>query len=319
MRESRILALLICASLGGCDLEDATGAGGGVSTSSPTQPTSSSSQSSSTSSSQSSSTSSSQSSSSGTGGGVEPPAFDEIPWETGADVGYGVARKDTQNPLGNNVFIGDAGYLLSLSSAEAWVRELYLAKLEALGVRWVYAVQGPNQVVYSNYEIGNTKIAAALQTQVTSETEFIALAAHSSGSYVAHELLGQLATGFDPSGLTDQKVVYFDLDGGYGGLSQASVARLREAHFVAARDVGTGTDSPNKSSMQNGAATFPVKGSYAELDVSSSGCNAGAVWCVHMTVITTKPHDPTDASGPEDYGDFVGRPVATAWLDLSDL
>lgn len=227
--------------------------------------------------------------------------------------------KDTENPRGNNVFIGDAGYAIALDDAKAWVRELYLTRLEALGVRWVYAVQGPNDVVYANYEIGNTHIAAALQDEVTPETAFIAIAAHSSGAYVAHELLNQLATGYDPSGITDQKVVYLDLDGAQGGLNAASVGRLRHAWFVAARDTSTGTDSPNKGSMLGGANTYPSKGTYAELDVADAGCNPGAVWCVHMTLVTTKPHDPADASGPADYSDFVGRPVSAGWLDLAAL
>lgn len=227
--------------------------------------------------------------------------------------------KDTENPLGNNVFIGDAGYLITLDDAKSWVRELYVERLAALGVRWVYAVQGPNQVLYANYEIGNTHIAAALQDEVTAATDFIAIAAHSSGAYVAHELLNQLATGYDPTGITNQKVVYFDLDGAQSGLNQASVNRLKSAWFVAAHDTTTNTDSPNKSSMVSGANTYPQNGTYAELDVGQSGCNVGAAWCVHMTLITTKPHDPADASGHEDYSDFAGRPVEGAWLDLAGL
>ncbi|MFO0612601.1 MAG: hypothetical protein U0414_08445 [Polyangiaceae bacterium] len=318
MRETRILELLICLSLAGAacapggaaDDAGTTGEGGGTSLTTT---------SSSTASASTTTASSSSSGAGGSGGGVEPPDFDSIPWETGPDVGFGVARKDTQNPLGENVFIGDAGYLITLEASEAWVRELYREHLAALGVRWVYAVQGPNQVLYSNYEIGNSHIAAALQAEVTASTEFVAVAAHSSGAYVAHELLGQLATGLDPSGVTDQKVLYFDLDGGQSGLSQASVSRLKHAYFVSAHDSSTGTDSPNKSSMQSGAATYPADATYAELDVSGSGCNPGAVWCIHMTLITTHPHDPADASGVADYSDFVDRPVTTAWLGLAGL
>jgi hypothetical protein len=317
VRETRIRGLLICVCVAGAacapdpgaddDGSSSSGEGGGASLS----PTASSVGS--------NSTASSSTGVGGTGGGQEPPEFDSIPWKTGADVGFGVAMKDTENPLGENVFIGDAGYEITLEASEAWVRELYRERLAALGVRWIYAVQGPNQVLYSNYEIGNSHIAAALQDQVTGATEFVAVAAHSSGAYVAHELLGQLATGLDPTGVTAEKVVYFDLDGGSSGLSQASVSRLKHAYFVAARDTSTGTDSPNKSSMQSGASTYPNDSTYAELDVAGSGCNAGAVWCIHMTLITTKPHDPADASGPADYSDFVNRPATTAWLGLAGL
>ena len=41
----------------------------------------------------------------------------------------------------------------------------------------------------------------------------------SSGTFVAHELLGQLQGGLDPMNVTAGKVVYFDLDGAGAGLS----------------------------------------------------------------------------------------------------
>ena len=248
-------------------------------------------------------------------GGAPPPEFDSLAWETGASIGHGVARKDALNPIGESVFIGYAGYAVTLDSSCAWVTALYHATLRDRGVRYVYCVQGPADPGYSQLEIGNSKIAAKLAVEVGPATRFILAVAHSSGSFVAHELLGQLAGGLDPQGVTAGKVVYFDLDGGTNGLSAPIVARLSRAYFVGARDGATGTDSPNHGVMVGAGATYAAAGGFFEIDASASGCDAGASWCVHMTPITTWPHDPAKASAAADYGDFAGRSVATAYLD----
>jgi hypothetical protein len=253
--------------------------------------------------------------SAGGAGGAPGPDFASIPWETGAGVGYGVARKDALNPLGDEVFIGYAGYAVNLDESCAWVTALYEAALRKRGVRWVYCVQGPEDPTYSKLEIGNSKIVAHLTQTVGPSTHFILAAAHSSGAFVAHELLGQLANGLDPQGVTDGKVVYFDLDGGTGGLTQPIVARLKKAYFVAARDVATGTDSPNHSFMVAGGQTYAAAGGFLELDASASGCDPGAKWCVHMTLVTKQPHDPSKASAALDYTDFAGRPVVADYVD----
>jgi hypothetical protein len=253
----------------------------------------------------------------GGAGGAMPvePAFESIPWEQGGNVGFGVARKDSQNPLGDDVFIGYGGYAIPLDASCAWVTALYHATLRDRGVRYVYCVQGPADPGYSQLEIGNSKIVAHLLGQIGPGTKYILAAAHSSGSFVAHELLQQLAGGLDPQGLTAGKVVYFDLDGGSSGLSAPIVARLHSAYFIGARDGATGTDSPNHAVMVNAGATYAAAGGFWELDASGSGCDAGATWCVHMTLVTTQPHDPTKADGIADYSDFAGRAVAKAYID----
>ena len=246
---------------------------------------------------------------------VEPPV-DSIPWETGTDVGYGVARKDTLNPLGENAFIAYGGYGVTLAAAEAWATELFKASLHDRGVRWIWAVQGPADVGYSGKEIGNSKIVAALLPKVSSSTKFVLAAAHSSGHYVAAELLGQLQSGLDPTDVTKGKVVYFDLDGGTSGLSAAIVDRLKRAYFVGSYDPTIDTYSPNHSAMQSGGATYASAGGYYQNDATGSGCDAGAVWCVHVTVITTKPHDPTGMDLTPDYSDFTsGRSVVHTFID----
>lgn len=245
--------------------------------------------------------------------GAEVPAFDELPWQTGEAIGYGIAYKDSEDPDARNVFIGYAGYPFPLDASQSWVTALYHARLRELGVRHVYAVQGPQTVLYTDLEVGNSSIAEALATQAV-DASFVLVAAHSSGSYVAHELLGQLAGGLDPGDVTADKVVYFDLDGGTAGLDDAAVDRLRRAYFVSVRDGSTGTSAPNRDAMQYLATLWPDKGGYLELDGAGSGCNAGAPWCLHMVVINSLPHDPSD-SDVIDYYDFVDRPVVTAYID----
>jgi hypothetical protein len=238
-----------------------------------------------------------------------------LPWETGPQIGRGVAFKDTKNPAGGNLFIGYAGYRVNLASAEAWVEALHEASLAARGVRYLWAVQGPNDRTYSNFEIGNSKIVATMLPLVEPATRFILVAGHSSGSFVAHELLGRLAGGMDPQGITAGRIVYFNLDGGASGLTAQSVGWLRRAYFVAARDGTTGTDSPRLATMRALGATYASAGGYWEDDAGDSGCRAGARWCVHDALIATTPRAPTNASAQLDSSDSLRRPARHSWID----
>lgn len=245
--------------------------------------------------------------------GAPLPDFDAVPWQTGDDIGFGVAYKDLGDPNAHHAFIGYAGYPFPLDASQSWVRELWYARLAELGVRYVWAVQGPAAVSYSGYEIGNSFIAQRLVEQLDDEGKVI-VAAHSSGSYVAHELIDQLYSGLDPAGVTADKLVYFDLDGGVAGLYDAGVQRLHRAYFVSVYDSATSTAAPNLSAMQYLDSMWNSRGGYLELEGNGSGCNAGAPWCLHMVVINALPHDPSD-SDVIDYYDFVDRPVVTEWLD----
>jgi hypothetical protein len=244
---------------------------------------------------------------------VSAPDPNSIPWKTGANVGYGVASKDAQNPLGNSMMIAYAGYDVSLASAEAWATALYEAALAKRGVRHIWAVQGPADPSYSQKEIGNSKIAATMIPMVDQDTHFVFVVGHSSGSFVAHELLDQLASGADPNGVTKNLVVYFDLDGG-GGFTQGAIDRVKKAFFVGSHDGAT--LSPNHADMSYLGGLYASKGGFYDNDASKSGCNAGAEWCVHVTLINTKPHDPSNADPLKDYSDFSGRPVCTSYVAL---
>lgn len=240
------------------------------------------------------------------------PGPDDAAWTTGPDVGEGVAMKDTGNPLGNNAFIGYAGYRISLDDAEAWVDALYGAWLHDRGVRYIWAVRGPDDSHYEHKEIGNTKIGARLRG-VAPAASFVLVAAHSSGSCVAHELFKQLAEGRDPEGSTAGKIVYFNLDGIEKGLSPESVVRLRRAYFVGAVDRATRTVSPNQADMRRTAAQYASD--YVEYDAHGAKCESGASWCLHVSLVTNAPHDPRGTRTHLDYSEFSRAGVATGFFD----
>lgn len=232
-------------------------------------------------------------------------------WLTGLDIGTGVAFKDTANPLGTTAFLAYAGYRMSLDDAQAWADALYDAWLRERGVRYVWAVRGPDDSHYENKEIGNTKIGAKLRALAPPA---IVVAAHSSGSCVAHELFKQLAEGRDPEGVTAGKIVYFNLDGIEKGLTRESVARLRHAYFVGAVDRTTRTVSPNDNEMRRTAEQYANDGAveYVAYDASGAQCAEGGTWCLHVTLVTNAPHDRRAARAHLDYTDFATAGVATA-------
>ena len=244
---------------------------------------------------------------------IEETDVDAIPWETGGDVGFGIARKDTQNPRGNSVLVAYAGYRLDLGAAKAWSTALYRATLRDRGVRFVWAVQGPAQENYAAREIGNSKLIASVLAHVGDGTRFIAVIAHSSGCFVAHEMFAQLGLG-DADGSIRKRIVYFDLDGSADGLWPSTVDHLRRAYFVGAFDSSTQTYSPNAIDMKNAGAKYAIAGGYIENDAREAGCPKGRVWCLHATMITTRPHP--DVADPRiDYSDFDGRAVTHGYLD----
>ncbi len=234
-------------------------------------------------------------------------------WQTGAAIGNGVAVMDTGNVLGENIFIGYAGWNVNQAQAQGWVGALYDARLRDLGVRTIYAVQGPADSLYNGQEIGNSKIAAVLKQKVNAATGFVIIAGHSSGSFVADELLQQLESGADPANAVGSRTVYFDLDGDQKTVSANGINRLRKAYYVNARNPVTGSNSYNHSVMITLGAAFAAKGGTFEYNASSSACTG--TFCTHISLINTVPHNPGNGSGI-DYADFAGRPVNRWWLDV---
>lgn len=238
------------------------------------------------------------------GKGDGPPSAD---WLV---VGNGVAYQQVSS--GNGVLIAYGGYTAKLAYSAAWAEELVDAKLGAADVGHIYAVKGPQDASYSAREIGNSKLRAHL-TQLADADGQIYIVAHSSGSFVAHELFQQAHAAGDTALLA--RISYANLDGGGTGLSNQIVSELGAATFVYARD-------PDKGRSQNAGTAIALAAAYVmqgatqfEVTVSNTGCASGAGWCLHDVVITHRPHNPNSYDLARDYTDFVNRPVTTEYFD----
>jgi hypothetical protein len=82
------------------------------------------------------------------------------------------------------------------------------------------------------------------------------------------------------------------------------VTTMRGVYFCGAHDSVAGY-SENWSSDESLHSDFA--GSHLFLvDADGSGCNVGAGWCLHDTLITTRPHNPATYDLDDDYTDFTG-------------
>ena len=226
-------------------------------------------------------------------------------------VGRGVAYQRVN--AGTAILVAYGGYSARLSYSAAWATELVNAKLGAADVGHVYAVQGPADPGYDAREIANTKLRAHLKT-IDDGTSPIYVVAHSSGSYVAHEMLGQLHASGDTAVLA--RLGYADLDGGGSGLTTAIVDSLRAMTFVYARDPSLSSGlSENSSTAEALAADYAPHARLFEVLVPATGCANGAGWCLHDVNITHRPHNPHTFDLALDYTDFVGRSPTIEYLD----
>ncbi|HUS31275.1 MAG TPA: hypothetical protein VMZ53_22345 [Kofleriaceae bacterium] len=221
-------------------------------------------------------------------------------------VGTGVAYQQVNT--GHGVLIAYGGYTAKLSDSAAWASELVDAKLGAADVGHIFAVRGPADPAYAAREIANTKLRAKLAT-FDDGTAPIYVVAHSSGSFVAHELLAQVNNASPP---LLARTAYANLDGGGSGLTSTIANALAGLEFVYARDPGAGA-SHNAGPMMSLAAAYGAPA--FEVRVPGTGCSAGASWCLHDVVITHRPHNPSTFDLARDYTDFVNRTVTTEYLD----
>lgn len=225
-------------------------------------------------------------------------------------VGRGVAYQRVN--AGHAIVLAYGGYTARLSDAAAWATELVTARLGATDVGQIYAIQGPADAGYDGREIANTRLRAHLLT-IDDGTSPIYVVAHSSGSYVAHELLGQLAAAGDTGVLA--RIAYADLDGGGSGLTPALVDGLRRVTFVSAHDptLTAGYSRNHATAVALAAAYAPHATSFV-VEVPATGCDDAAAWCLHDVLVTHRPHDPAHYDLAEDYTDFVDRPVTTEYF-----
>lgn len=224
-------------------------------------------------------------------------------------VGTGVIYRQVN--VGRAIVIAYGGYTARLTDSAAWSTELVDQRLGAAGVGHIFAVRGPADASYSAREIANTKLRAHLATFDDGAAP-IYVVAHSSGSYVAHELFGQL---YSKTPAILPRIAYADLDGGGSGLTTSIVAALGKAELVYARDPTLAQGfSMNHGTARALAMAYTPKATLFEVSVPSTGCNSGAGWCLHDVVITHRPHDPQTFDLARDYTDFVNRPVTTEYL-----
>lgn len=232
---------------------------------------------------------------------------DGLAW---ASIGNGVVYQRIN--AGDGIVIAYGGYTARLVHSTSWATELVDEKLGAAGVGHIYAVKGPAQASYAAREIGNSKLRAHLST-IGSDAP-IYVVAHSSGSFVAHELLQQLHHTSNTATLS--RIVYANLDGGGSGLSRSIADELGELAFVYAKDptLSRGLSQNSSTAIGLGKAYAPHATTF-EVNVANTGCVSGAGWCLHDVVITHRPHDSTMFDVARDYSDFEGRPVTTEYLD----
>ena len=226
-------------------------------------------------------------------------------------VGVGVTYQQVNT--GHAILIAYGGYSARLSDSAAWSQELVDARLGGEGVGHIFAVRGPADPGYAAKEIQNTKLRAKLAT-FDDGTSPIYVVAHSSGSYVAHELFGQVKNK-TPALLG--RMAYADLDGGGSGLTSSIVNALGAAEFVYAKDPTLSSGlSRNASTAVSLANAYAAQGATLfEVRVPSTGCQSGAAWCLHDVVITHRPHNSSTYDLATDYTDFVNREVTTEYLE----
>jgi hypothetical protein len=171
------------------------------------------------------------------------------------------------------------------------------------------AVKGPDDPRYlMRNDIANSQIAAELTGRRSGKTYgTVVVIAHSSGAYVAEELLSQLA----PTNGALGKVRYYDLDGDARDLApvRASLERVR---FVYAKDGAL--LSRNAGAMQTAAAAAGIQPFVVDAS-SSGGSGCLTANCLHDAVILRKPHNPNTFDIARDYTMFsADRPVVTSYL-----
>lgn len=236
-------------------------------------------------------------------------------WSDGP--GFGVAYRRAAEGTDIAIFYG--GYGASLTASESWADEVYQADLAARGVGRMYAVKGPLHSDYRDLEIGNSKIAKRLIAQEGAAASRILVIAHSSGAFVANELMNQLADGRDVHGAVKEKIVYFNLDGA-GGPPQKALKNLAGAWAVSVRDQ-SGVRSMNAGTADVNAANYSNagKGGLHVLATVEHACSPGARWCLHMVCANQRPHNKGGLDVARDYTDFVDRPVQVGFLSELDF
>lgn len=240
-------------------------------------------------------------------------------------IGNGVNYSFTDNKKGNDIFIAIGGWQAKQGWVNMWSSELYNEKLKDLGIQHIFSVKGPDEVCNRNKEI-NIRVLADYVKNIIYATYYIdkvIIVAHSSGSFVANELLDLLygKNGIAKDSFYINKVYYFNLDGGIGGedcgiaLSDSVVKYIAKIYAVAVYDSVTEIYSSNHNTMKKLSEMFGEKSKMILLNVPESGCTDK--WCLHDAVIIRKPYNPVKYDLEKDYKLFDdNHKVQTDYLNV---
>jgi len=231
------------------------------------------------------------------------------PWEA-LGRGVSVRRCDRDGP---NAAALLAGWAVRSPAARAWADALDDARLRALGVSTLYAVDGPAEVDFRGKELDVDGLLRALDASTRAGGRALVVA-HSSGAHVAATMFHRAFVVGAAAGLRG-RVVYVDLDGDAGvrgdperDLHAGSVGGLRRALFVATAVPALRLEGFSRAAMLAGARAFPERGSLWTYDATGSGCRVNA--CAHLALVDARP----TARGNESYARSTRETVNTAWL-----
>jgi hypothetical protein len=247
-------------------------------------------------------------------------SLSELSWIA---IGSGVVEAKT-GVDGKGGFVTHAGYGTNLTYSIDWANALWKSG-HLRNVSYVWAVAGPTDVFYHKQDVNTSSLAKRMVALVEgSHLDRVAVAAHSSGSFVAHALFHNLFDddSFDPAHVMRERITYYNLDGGIGcddGAQagpwiciNATVAKgLRVVQATWAKGPN-GLWSLNLESMQTLSKMFPNSRGF-EIDATHTGCEK--TMCVHMVQIEALPWNKTGGN----YWDYAGpydaqHPVQTAYF-----
>lgn len=232
------------------------------------------------------------------------------PVESTAD--YIISSNGVQNA---DVFIGLAGWTVTTADCAVWVNALCSTAAELSNVSVSAAVRGPREACYTGGE-GLLSFTVSMLPYLLSARRII-VAAHSSGSFVAHEFF-KCADSLLPGKQTAEKIRYYNLDGGIGEtcgylLDSLIARRLFSITCVMVKDTAAGIVSPNAETMQRLAGLYPANAQLYVHTPQSGVC--AKKWCLHQTVINRVPYNREKYDLINDYGGINAQhPAETAWL-----
>jgi hypothetical protein len=213
----------------------------------------------------------------------------------------------------DTLLVSFGGWRASPGAVQHWADQLADTTRDEPARR--YAIAGPQDTNYAGREIDTAALAADLARELalpgcTGAT----LIAHSSGAFVAHRTLQQLAA--LPGGADAlAKIGYLMLDGDSGSgeleLTRALAWQIGAVTTVSARQGSL--ESPNAKKMRALATQLPNT-QHIVLDALGSPCDDA--WCVHELPISRAP---AKRAGFDLERDYQGATLEYRYLNRLDF